>query len=79
MLCFVNAVGVNAEEGVGEPAIAEGSWVGEEERDEKAAEGKDGTEAEAAKAMVDFKWRDDPAKTVSAAGAWCEGLGEECW
>ena len=61
MFSYMNAVDVYTEERDGEPAIAEGSWVGEEERDEKAAGKEDDAEAEAAKAIVDFKWSDDPA------------------
>ena len=66
MFCFVDAVGVDAEERVREPATAEGSRVGEEDRDEKAAEGEDDAEAEGAKAVVNFTGSDDPAKRVSA-------------
>lgn len=64
MLFIVNAVGVDAEERVGEPAMVEGSWVVEEERDEKADEGEYDAKAEATKAIVDFKSSDDPASDV---------------
>lgn len=59
MLGLVNAVDVNAEEGIGEVAVAETGGVGEEEVDEQATEGEQHTEAEVAKAGVDVEGGDD--------------------
>lgn len=58
MLGFVDAVGVDAKERIGEPAVAESGGVGEEQRDKEAADGEEDAEAEIAEAIVNFDGRD---------------------
>ena len=55
----MDSVGVDAEPRVGDPAVAEGGRVGEEEIDEETAEGEGNTEAEVAEAAIDLDWCDD--------------------
>ena len=54
MLSFMDGGGVDAEQWVGKPAVAQGGGVGEEYWDEKAAEGEEYAEVKGAKALVDL-------------------------
>lgn len=59
MLGLVYTIDVDAEERVGEVAVAEMGGVGEEEVDEQATEREEHAEAEIAKAGVDVESGDD--------------------
>lgn len=55
MLRFVNAVDVDAEEGIGEVAMPQSCRIGEEEVDEEATKGEEDAKAKLAEAVVNLK------------------------
>lgn len=59
MFRHVYGVDVDTKEWIREVAVAQAGWVGEEEVDEEAAEGKKDAEAKVSKAGVDFESGDD--------------------
>ena len=54
MLGLVDAVDIDAEQGIGEVAVCQASRVREEEIDQQPAEGKQHAEAQLAEATVDL-------------------------
>ena len=60
MLCLVDAVDIDAEQGIGQVAVCQASRVRKEEVDQEPAEGEQHAEAQLAEASVDLERSDDP-------------------